>query len=271
VDKRLIVEIMLLLVGGVIVEDLVVDHRRAMVVVDDGVVGDVGDSDVAVVVHAVEIVMVHDDGTIPPAISSDIDIDSRKAYAADHADARSPPSVGVVWFKRREGEPSDVHARAYPCDPARIPAGAGIPDRSNHDSTNHAHRWCPIPASARIGADPVAVMVRRVAEVFLGNPGLVFVPFSPSAFGERFPVFLDLGRTPHGSLLAFVLDGVPSTVFIQVISVVLEFRRHVADGVSLHVHALRPQVIAGRVPVIPIGIHRAGAVFDVLSIAQNGR
>ena len=71
----------------------VVDHRRRMVVIDDGRVIDVGDPDARVVVNRVEIRLVYDNGVIEISVISDVHMNAAQGGAGHHDVTRPAPVV----------------------------------------------------------------------------------------------------------------------------------------------------------------------------------
>ncbi len=266
----IVVKIVSLPVGVVVAYHRIVHYRCAAIVVDDGCVVDVGDPDPAVIVYAIEIALVDDDRIAEPSVAADIDIDGRKAASRHDHGAGSPVMVGIIRLGRGQGYPSYVHRGMNPGHSSRVPAGAIVINGHAHGHLDPGCGGSPVPASATVHAYPVAVMVGHVPERFLGNPGVILVPFRPSAPGERGPVIVHGGWTPQGPLLAFVINGFPTSVLVQVIGIVSQVRRQIAGGIALYGDPLGPCFFPGGVPVVPRGVDGSGALFHRLAVRQQG-
>ena len=162
---------------------------------------------------------------------------------AQHDGSGSPGVIRVVAFSRGQGHPAHIGSGPDPRHASRIPVG----------SETHCRRRSPIPAIVDI--HPVAVMMSGVSEGLGGNPGVVPIIVSPPAFGEGGPPGADSSGSPKLAPLSLVVHTFPSAVLFEIVCLILQFRRKIPNGVTLHAHPLGPQGVTALIPIIPIRIH----------------
>ncbi len=252
----------------VILDDRVVDYGRRVVVIDDGSLVDIGDSHRAVIVDAVKMTLVDDDGIIQIAIAPDVDADPGNRIHYHRAD--SPVIVGIVRLRGSQRDPAHIVVPVDPAHSSRTPIVVRIPVVVIHpgcDATDPGRT--PVPTAAAVDAHPVPIVMSHITERFVGNPTVVPIIHGPSARRERRPACVHPGGSPHGPVLAFVVDLLPSAVLLKGIGIILEIGRKVFNGIPLHLDALGPKIVPGQVPVIPVAVDLAVAGHDLPGIGDN--
>jgi hypothetical protein len=100
---------------SVIVDHRVINDWGRMVIVDDGGAIDVGRSDLSVIVHIVEIVLLDHDGMVYVGIIPDVDVDLGNGDVVyDHCMRASPGAVAEVRLAQCQRHPSYISSSVNP-------------------------------------------------------------------------------------------------------------------------------------------------------------
>jgi len=249
--------------GVVIMNDLVVHYGSGMVVLDDVIPVDVGDSHVLVIVNPVEMVLLNDDRLVGIAVAVDVDIGDIDII--NHNRSRSPAAVTIVGFEGSQRNPADIDSRMDPPHAAWIPAKAEAQEGPYSHLDAHDRR-CPVPEVASV--HPVAIVVGHVAERLIRNPALVAVVGRPSTGGERGPPGRN-GGAPERPIAPFVVDLFPPSVLIEGIGLIMQAGREVAHRFAAHFRSFGPELVALAVPVIPVSVDIALARGDLLAVGDH--
>ena len=165
--------------------------------------------------------------------------------------------VAIVSFFRGKGYPANVIFGSYPGDTAWIPARFWLGHR----------RRLPVPAVVYV--DPVPIVVSRVAEGLIRDPGIVAVPFRPAARGKGSPIVCNLGRLPHVYFPSLVGYAFPPAVSFQLISVIPQGFGQVLGRLHGRCVTLGPYFITVLVPCGPSAIDGSVTGTDLGSVGDN--
>ena len=191
-------------------------------------------TDPRIVILTIESLFRHENGAIP--VSQGGHGNTGSHTCGYHSRGRPPLTVAVIGFFRSKGYPTYVIVGTHPGDTTRIPTRFRLGRR----------RRLPVPATIYI--DPVPVVVRRVAEGLIRDPGVITVPFRPAACGKRRPILRDLSRPPHLDFPTLIGYALPPAVFFQLIGVVLQGLGQVLGGLHGLGVTLCPHIVTGLVP-----------------------
>ena len=227
------------------------------------------DEATAVVVNSPEIPMAHENSPVDVMKRGQVDHRCGEVQSGDGHGSRAPIIIGVIGFIRSERCPPDVGAAIDPRNSARVPAVWDGPG-TGHDDGRH-HRRSPIPAPAAVDEEPVAVVVRGVAEGLIRDPALIPIIGGPSPIGVRGPLGPHPGGSPELAVLALVLHPLPPSVFLELIGVVIELGRKVSRRIALDFESPGPEAVTLSVPVVELGVHQSLACCYGSSVGEERR
>lgn len=204
----------------VVVYHGVVHHRCHTVPLKDVVLVCVPDPDMPVVVHVVQVVAVDDHGLLQMSVFVLAKSDIPDVDILDNDGARSPASVTVIGLPGSQGEPTDAGAKVQPGHSARIPSRSHIQEWRTKTGSKAGRGWRPIPRISH--KNPVSIVMGHVPKGFVRNPGLVSVPYRPSAHGEWRPSSAHVNWAPEMVVSAIVVDPFPPAVLFESVGFVME-------------------------------------------------
>jgi hypothetical protein len=88
------------------VDDPVADHRLDPVIVDDGGPVNVGNPDIAVVIYAIKVVLMHHHRVIKISVMSDIQVDRMMIVPHEAMWPPAPAPMAVIRFERGQWDPT---------------------------------------------------------------------------------------------------------------------------------------------------------------------
>jgi hypothetical protein len=158
-------------------------------------------------------------------ISISVDMDLVDIDVFDNNCARSPASVTVIGFMRRQGHPTDIDARIYPGYSSRIPGKSNVKERGSNPNPDPGHGWRPIPKTTY--EYPVSIMVGHIPKWLTRYPDILSVTYRPSTHREWCPPHANVNRTPEIRVCAIIVNLFPPAMLFQGVSFIMQARRQV--------------------------------------------
>ena len=113
----------------------------------------------------------------------------------------------------------------------------------------------PDPITGTADVDPVAIVMRHVAEWLIGHPGVVSMVLRPSSRSKRLIIGSDARGSPEMPIFTLVADALPVSVCVQNMSFIVQPFGQIFDGLTLDSDLLLPLPVQGIVPGKPFGIN----------------
>ena len=113
-------------------------------------------------------------------------------------------------------------------------------------------------------------MVGHVAKGFIGHPAVITVIDYPASGGIGTPTRIDPSWPPQIAISPFVVDPLPSTVFLKHIGLVMQGCGKVGGGGSASFQPFGPNAVPVGIPVIPGSIHGTAAQSGLPTVGNQG-
>jgi hypothetical protein len=178
------------------------------------------DPDLPVVLSSIEVFLVNYDGMPEVFIPIHIEVYIRYGDVPDDDRSWSPAAITIVGFPGSQGQPPHPSTTVYPRHPSRKPEKWEGKERRADTNPDEGHGRSPIPIPPC--EYPGAVVVSYVSKRFARDPGMVPIPYNPSARCIWRPSRADIERTPEIVIDSIVVNPFPSAMLVQNVSIMME-------------------------------------------------